>query len=219
MAAQGMCLSYDAEIHCSGRNRTMQKNSWIIYAWPGLPQIVVCGNWSALMIAVLAAALLNTLILGSFGWSELLDSGLRNTLWVSLVIVWCIAAMISAVKLRRHASNKSFGESDLFSQAIDLYLKGDYYQAERLLHKLLKKDARDHDARMMLATLLRHTGRLEDASKQLDQLNYFEGAEKWELEIKSERLRLAETANNRQENNNELETASQSLQPAILNAA
>ena len=85
--------------------------------------------------------------------------------------VWCGAAIISAVKLRQQAATGEVGScEDLFNQAVDLYLKGDYYQVERLLCKLLDKDARDLDARLMLATLLRHTGRFDEASKQLDQL-------------------------------------------------
>jgi len=39
----------------------------------------------------------------------------------------------------------------------------------------------------MLATLLRHTGRLDDACGQLDRLERLENASKWELEIGRER--------------------------------
>ena len=43
----------------------------------------------------------------------------------------------------------------------------------------------------MLATVLRHTGRFDEAAKQLDQLVCFDGAEKWELEIQKERELLS----------------------------
>ncbi len=71
-------------------------------------------------------------------------------------------------------------------------MKGDYYQAEHVLEGLLRRNVRDLDARLMLATLLRHTGRLDEATRQLDTLARFEGAGKWELEMRQERELLAE---------------------------
>ena len=94
---------------------------------------------------------------------------------------------------RRH--NHNTGEpdpqKDPFTEALDYYLKGDYYQAERMLELLLRRNLRDLDARLMLATLMRHTGRFEEAVRQLDTLARFEGAGKWDLEMRQERERLA----------------------------
>jgi len=171
----------------------MRKRPWVIYVWPGLPQIWTRGSWSALGIAVVAAALLNLVMVGTFGWSELIDHDLRNFLWISLGILWIVAAIVSAIKLRRQvAPGNAVSCEDPFNQAVDLYLKGDYYQVERLLNQLLDKNDRDLDARLLLATLLRHTGRIEEALKQLDQLLCLDGAEKWELEIQAERKLLTE---------------------------
>ncbi len=171
----------------------MQKKPWAIYVWPGLPHIWMRGSWTALGVAIIAAALLIVVMIGSFGWSELIDPSLRKILWVSLAVIWCSAAIISAIKLRSQAAAGEPGScEDLFAGAVDLYLKGDYYQAERLLNNLLEKNVRDLDARLLLATLLRHTSRIEDASKQLDQLLRFDGAEKWEVEIQRERELLRE---------------------------
>jgi hypothetical protein len=175
----------------------MQKKPWAIYVWPGLAQVWTRGSWSALGVAVIAAALLSTMIVCSFGWSELILPSHRNTLWVSLAIAWCGAAIVSAIKVRRQvATSKVETREDLFNQAMEVYLKGDYFQVERLIGELFDKDVRDLEARLLLATLLRHTGRFDEASKQLDQLSCFEGAEKWELEIKSERERLIEAGKN-----------------------
>jgi hypothetical protein len=44
----------------------------------------------------------------------------------------------------------------------------------------------------MLATLWRHTGRIDEASQQLDRLELMDGARKWILEIHQERKRLQE---------------------------
>jgi hypothetical protein len=58
---------------------------------------------------------------------------------------------------------------------------------------LLRKNLRDLEARLMLATLLRHSGRVDEAKRQLDTLARFEGAGKWELEIQRERDLLSNT--------------------------
>ena len=71
-------------------------------------------------------------------------------------------------------------------------MKGDYYRAEHVLEGLLRRNLRDVDARLMLATLLRHTGRLDEAAGELDALARLEGAGKWELEMRREREFLTE---------------------------
>lgn len=175
----------------------MRKMPLAIYLWPGLPQLWVRGSWSALAAALVAAAALNVVIVGCFGWSELIDARLRNALWVSLACIWLGAAIFSAFQLRRHAAPSELASSDdPFNQALDLYLKGDYYQVERLLSNILDKNIRDLEARLLLATLLRHTGRVDEAATQLDQLLCFDGAEKWELEIQREKEILIEAKNN-----------------------
>jgi tetratricopeptide (TPR) repeat protein len=178
----------------------MQKKPWAIYVWPGLPHIWTHGSWPALYVAVMAAVFLIVVMVGSFGWSELIVPPLRTILWMSLAIVWGGAAVYSAIKLRRQDADGNFGSAkDIFNLAMDRYLKGDFYQAERLLLKLLEKNPRDLDARLLLATLMRHTGRIKQASEQLDKLSCFEGAEKWALEIQSEQNRLIELKNKLQD--------------------
>jgi thioredoxin-like negative regulator of GroEL len=83
-------------------------------------------------------------------------------------------------------------QRDGFPDAIQLYLKGDYYRAEGVLQRLIAMDTGDADARLMLATLLRHAGRCDEAVGQLDALSLVDGAEKWQLEIARERQRLAD---------------------------
>jgi tetratricopeptide (TPR) repeat protein len=184
-----------------GGTATMQNKHLIIYVWPGLPHIWTYGSWSALAVAVAAAGALSAVIVGNFGWTELIDPGVRKILWASLGILWIGSAIISAVKLRRRSDAKNdTTNEEPFNQAIDVYLKGDYYQAERLLDKLLERNERDLDARLMLATLLRHTGRIDDAAEELDILTRFDGSEKWELEIYKERELLAEARKNAKDN-------------------
>jgi hypothetical protein len=71
-------------------------------------------------------------------------------------------------------------------------LQGNWFQAERVLSARLRKDAGDLDARLLLATLLRRTGPLEEAQREVDLLERCEGAWKWGPEIHRERQLLTE---------------------------
>jgi hypothetical protein len=171
----------------------VRRMPWVTFLWPGLPQLWIRGDWSSLAVAGAAAALLNMALLGSFGWSELIARDLRTVLWVALGVAWVGSAVVSVAWYRRQGTCDC-GDScgDAFGEALEHYLKGNWFQAQRVLAGLLRQNARDLDARLMLATLLRHTGRLEEATGELDLLTQFEGADKWALEIRRERDLLAE---------------------------
>jgi hypothetical protein len=171
----------------------MRKMRWTTCLWPGLPQLWTHGSWSGLALALGTAVVLDLLVLVSFGWSELVDQSVRNILWAAFGAFWVVAVSWSVRQCRRRAAAATPDpRKDPFAEALDLYLKGDYYQAEHVLEGLLRRNLRDVDARLMLATLLRHTGRFDEAVAQLDGLARFEGAGKWELEIRRERELLAE---------------------------
>jgi hypothetical protein len=171
----------------------MRRMPWSIYLWPGLPQICFHGSWSGLVLAVGAAAALNTLLLVSFGWTELVGRNLRSTFWVAFAVAWIVAIVWSSKQCGRQKVACSLQpEEDSFGRAIDCYLKGDAYQAEQILAGLLRRNIRDVEARLLLATLLRRARRLDEATQQLDTLAKFEAAGKWELEIQEERDLLAE---------------------------
>jgi hypothetical protein len=176
-----------------GRIREMRKMRWFVYLWPGLAQLWTYGSWSGLTVAIGAAVGLDLLLLASFGWSELIGPSVRNTLWAAFGVSWIITASWSARQCGRRTAVESVDpRQDGFATALDHYLKGDYYQAEQVLEGLLRRNFRDLEARLMLATLLRHTGRLDEAVGQLDTLARFEGAGKWELEMRRERELLVE---------------------------
>ncbi len=171
----------------------MRRMPRCFYLWPGLPQMWLHGSWSGLAVALGAAVLLDVLLLVSFGWTELIGSGIRNILWPIFAVAWIAAVFWSRRRCRRQAvAAGAEREEDSFHQALDHYLKGDNYQAEQILAGLLRRNVRDLDARLMLATLLRRTGRVDEAAQHLDMLGCFEGAEKWEQEMREERDRLAE---------------------------
>lgn len=166
----------------------MERMPWATYLWPGLPQIRSEGCWSALALAIGFAALVNLAIVATLVWSELFTAGVRNSVWVATVAIWGGSAMISYLWDHRYrAASETVPAEDTFNAALEHYLKRNWFESEHLLRDLLRESPRDLDVGLMLATLLRRTGRAEEAEIELDRLGRLEGAEKWELEIDRER--------------------------------
>jgi hypothetical protein len=168
----------------------MRRMRWILNVWPGLRPLWHQGSWAGLGVALVAAGLLDTILVVTFGWSELFSPGVRNALWVALGMVWLGGLVFFPGSAT--AKSRVSGGSDPFPEAIDYYLQGNWFQAERVLGLRLRQDADDLDARLMLATLLRHTGRWDEAERELDLLERCEGAWKWGPEIQWERRLLTE---------------------------
>jgi len=171
----------------------MGRMPWATYLWPGLPQIWRDGSWSGLAMAVGFAALVNLALMASLLWIELFSPGVRNSVWIAVAVIWCGSAVASYRWDSRYPTRRDTApEEDAFSEAIHHYLKGDWFESEHVLRRLLGEDPRDLDAGLMLATLLRRTGRASEAERQLDRLERLDGSEKWELEISRERELLDE---------------------------
>jgi predicted Zn-dependent protease len=86
--------------------------------------------------------------------------------------------------------SESEAVAGLFQRAQAEYLKGSWYEAEAVLEQLLRIRADDAEARLMLATLLRHTRRIDEAGQQLRILERLDAAGPWMVEIRRERLML-----------------------------
>jgi len=170
----------------------MGRTPWAAYLWPGLPQLWRRGSWSALALAVGSAGMVNVALAASLLWSELLPPRVRTGAWVAVGVLWLGSAAFSRLRERHEAAapgNSPAG--DLYVEAMEHYLKGNWFESECRLRELLRHNPRDLDAGLMLATLLRHTGRLPEASQQLDRLERFDGWERWAMEIGRERAALA----------------------------
>ncbi len=168
----------------------MRRMRWAMYLWPGLPQLWRRGSWPALAAAAAGAALLNLAVLATFGWSEAMSPRWARPLWFILGVGWVASAALSLAGSRR-ARGIATPPPGSFEKALDYYLKGDWFQAERQLVRMLRTRADDMGGRLMLATLLRHTGRLEEAAAQLDRLTCLEGSGEWHWEVRRERELLA----------------------------
>ena len=166
----------------------MGRRDWMRYLWPGLPQLLQ-GNWWALGWALLGAVLLNVGIVSTFLWKEWLPEGSKALLWGGIVLLWGGAALASVSRTRPIGAcgAPSASSNALFMEAMEYYLQGQWFEAEKRLIQLLRQNPRDVEARLMIATLFRHTRRWEEALRQLDQLERLEASQAWALEIQRER--------------------------------
>ena len=69
-------------------------------------------------------------------------------------------------------------------------MKRNWFHTESLLRRLLRKEPRDVEARLLLATLYRHTRRSREARRELRRLERMEHAETWQMEIQQELRQL-----------------------------
>jgi hypothetical protein len=139
-------------------------------------------------LAVGFASLLNLAISASWVWSELASPGVRTLVWVVVGLVWVVSVVAAFRWDRRQATwQETDAVRDAFAAAQDHYLKGNWFEAERILSGLLAENPRDVDAGLMRATLFRHTGRFGEAAGELERVERFESSRKWELEIRRER--------------------------------
>jgi hypothetical protein len=172
----------------------MDWGSRILCGWPGLPGLWHRGHFSSLLLAVGFAIVLNLALISSFIWPHSLGEMFPIVAWPTVLILWTVAVYVSVSTLPDVMSvagtaNVSADETSdtLFIQAQREYLGGDWQAAESLLRQRLSRSPRDIESRLLLATLLRHVRRLDDASDQLDTMRKFDESHAWDFEILRER--------------------------------
>lgn len=176
----------------------MSRTPSLAYFWPGISQFWGRDVRSGLIVAVGFSILLNLTLVCTFVWTDLLGIWFRNAAWTVISITWVGWASLAYTWDRKYGATIASGLTDsLFEKAQKYYLESNWFEAERVVRKLLRHDRRDIDGRFLLATLLRHTDRPLEAEEELDRIERMDGAEKWSLELQRERdalRRLGEEA-------------------------
>lgn len=164
----------------------MTQGRWLLCCWPGLAELWLAGAWSGLLHATLFGLLLNSALATTLVWTSLVSAEVRFAGWIAVGTLWLMGVWTAW----RYTLARREPDGDLFSRALSEYLQGNYFAAEAMIQQLLLADARDIEAHLLLATLLRRTGRTDEARASLDKLSRSLGAEKWDLEIRRERQLL-----------------------------
>lgn len=168
----------------------------ILCSWPGLPGLWYRGQASSLLVAAGFSILLNLALVSTFLWPWSLGETFPLVTWPIILLVWMTSAcvtykslpdLMSVSPIPTHPEDRSSISNDtLFIQAQSEYLKGHWPEAESLLRRNLQTSPRDIEARLLLATLLRHNRRLDDASEELENLLKYDQSINWISEIRRE---------------------------------
>lgn len=163
--------------------------------WPGLPQLWLYGRLSGLLNAIAFAVFLNFVLFATYQQTDVLSKSGLISCWILVGVFWTVAIFQNdwAVKeyARKNAQTDSSELDELFQLGQSEYLQGRLSEAETLFERILCIDPRDADARLYLATINRHQGKLNQASKHLDVLEDSD-CEKWHYQITDERAMVGE---------------------------
>lgn len=189
---------------------------YLTLLWPGMPWLWLRGSRAGLLLAIAFAVVLDTAILTTWIWSDLVDAGVPIGLWAAAAAVWIIAgvsalsAFPTPLQTRRNAANDG-----LFVEARDAYLARDWLKAETKLRSLLAVAPTDGEAQLLLATLLRRAGRLTEARTALEKLARSDSGAGWASAIARERARITAVAGRSAETKADPKTDA-GPEPAIL---
>ena len=168
--------------------------------WPGMSELWWRGRLSALPTAVAFAAVVNALLIAKFIYPGWLSGALvALACWIA-VAAWVVLTVRSFRELPLLLAPRQVSDQpDRFAEAQLAYLTGNYALAEEALTAGLSIEPRDPPALLLLAAVLRHTGRLNAADALLTEIPKLEAAAAWNLEWESERARLERDIDSRGE--------------------
>jgi tetratricopeptide (TPR) repeat protein len=163
--------------------------------WPGLAELWQRGSWSGLALAIGFSLLLNLTLAATWLWADLMPHSARSVLWGVVVVIWAISALFAiATKAIRPPARADVAATDPYLRARSHYLQGRFFEADRELRQILRRQPKDAESRLLLATLLRREGRADDARAELDRLERLEVGAAWSYELGRERELLSPPA-------------------------
>lgn len=171
--------------------------------WPGLPWAWLRGSWAGLILATAFGICLNLCIITAWIWTSFIDLEMTFGIWAATAIIW-IVSTVSAVSSfpQPLVSYRDEVTDNLFIDARDAYLAGDWLRAETKLQTILTLSPTDGEAQLLFGTLLRRVGRFEEAKKSLEKLARSDNGQPWQHAIRHE---LSLIKRDFQENSEEIE--------------
>jgi hypothetical protein len=155
--------------------------------WPGLPRLWWRGEGLGLFTAAFFAIWLNAALVETFLAPVFTNPWGRVANWAVLSVFWLVSFRRAAGKLSQFYLGDAQYNDELFARAQLEYLRGQWFEAESHLLRLLREEPSDAEGRLLLATLYRHTRRTDLAQAQLDRLERMPEATRWRWEILQER--------------------------------
>ena len=158
--------------------------------WPGLPWLWLRGSMAGLVLAVAFAVTVDVAIVTTFIWPDLVEIPLTIGCWTATGVIWLASTVSAVAAFPAPLAGPPPAEVDpLFRRGRDAYLARDWLTAELRLREVLDLSPTDGEAQLLLGTLLRRVGRLEEARDALEKLASSDSGAPWRQAITAE-LRL-----------------------------
>lgn len=165
---------------------------YLTLVWPGMPWLWLRGSLAGLVLALAFALALDVAVFTTWIWSELVDFRLSLALWTATAVVWLIATVSAVTGFPPPIPHGRDAAADaLFVKARDAYLARDWLAAETKLRALLDLSPTDGEAQLLLGTLLRRVGRLDEAEAAFATLSRSDAGGPWLPSIARELERIA----------------------------
>ena len=164
---------------------------YLTLVWPGLPWLWLRGSFAGLVLAVAFAVTFDVAVITTIIWPGLVERSFTVAVWTATAIVWLVSVVSAVAAFPPPLPRRSPAEVDpLFTRARAAYLARDWIAAETRLRELLALAPTDGEAQLLLGTLLRRTGRTEEARRALGKLSQSDSGVRWQREIAAELGRL-----------------------------
>lgn len=159
--------------------------------WPGLPELWWRGRLSGLPLAIGFAFGFNSLLVLRHLLPSWLNPSLVSAAWWLGIVFWLVWVVRQIRELPRLIAPRSVvDEPDVFPEANQAYLRGDWKLAEKHLLKVLGIEPRDPPALLLLAGVYRHTDRPKNAEVLLAEMCRLESCDHWQIEMDAEMQRI-----------------------------
>jgi hypothetical protein len=171
-----------------------------------------------LLTAVFFGIWLNAAVAETFLSPVLANPWWRVANWAILGCFWFFSFRRAAGALSQIYHGDAHYNDELFSRAQAEYLRGQWFEAESLLLRLLRDEPSDVEGRLLLATLYRHTRRPDLAQAQLDRVERMREGGRWHWEVLRERTLAEKVASVLATENSEHAAAGEIVSPGIQEA-
>ena len=157
--------------------------------WPGLIKLWRLGEWSSLLTALVFGFLLNVAIASTFLWPEWFDKPFVIFQWIVVGLIWCFCFWQSSQfnndeeEIQQLKNTKT---NPLFIEAQFEYLNLRFSKCVSLLRQILKRNPRDLEARLLLATTFRRQAKFDESEQELQRLEGIDQSVLWKDEIEKE---------------------------------
>lgn len=158
---------------------------------PGFPGLWTQSDWRQLAIAVSFASTLNFAVVATYVWPEWFSVRVIYGAWAMILLGFLGAVVYNFSRWERWFESDSSQETEArFFAAQEAYLKGEYFEAEALLHRILATRQQDIEAALLLVSVHSRTQRWRSALRMLDRIELLDDSVAWTFEMLRERAKI-----------------------------